>query len=109
MATGLTNGEDDFITLLLEWPGVGGGGITRTEAEFGFGEPDLAAFEVTSIRLVVEDLNIVPWENGYMAQATWSYEFYGTIIPEPATVVLFGLCASVLLRRRSRRDWFQSK
>jgi hypothetical protein len=45
------------------------------------------------------------WTDFYVGGA---YEIWGSPIPEPATVILLGLCASVILRRRSRRDLFQS-
>jgi hypothetical protein len=102
LVAGLTNGVDDYLFVLTPWPGYGGGGGGGRESEFGFGSPDFVGYEIDRIRLIVHDVQIEPWEDGYSADVDVTYEFYGSPIPEPATAILLGLGGAVLCRWRLR-------
>ncbi len=100
---GLTNGVDDFISVLVEWPDQGGGGGGATESSWGFGSPDLFGYEIDLILLTVHDVQIDPWmQDGFYAEVDLTYEFYGSLIPEPTTLTLLAVGVVGILRRRSR-------
>lgn len=97
---GFTNAVDDYVTVLIEWPDVGGGGSIDPESDLGLGSPDLYGNELEFVRLVVHDLRITPWLDGFAADVDLTYEFYGTPIPEPAALMLLALGSLAVLRRR---------
>lgn len=102
----VTNGVDDDLGFLIRTPdGNLGGGHSGTESSFGLGTPDLVGNQIDFIRLVVHDLSIQPFMSPFAgegiqwdAHITW--EFWGTPIPEPATVCLLALGALILRKRR---------
>lgn len=103
VSNGLTNGVDDYISVLVEWPGVGGGGFLHSESQLLSGSPDLTGTRLDFVRLVVDELAIEPWLEGFFANTDVTFEFWGTVVPEPSTLTLLGLsCLSSMYRRRGR-------
>ena len=75
----LTNGVDDILYVLIDWPGHGGGGNGSNESDRGLGSPDLHGHEVTTIRLEVHDVIIEPASNeGHDGWVIGKWEFWGT-------------------------------
>ena len=95
----LTNGVDDRVGLLSIWSGFGHVGIQGHFESFFFdrdipaGEvPDFVGYELDFIRLVIRSVDIEPVTiqglDGYLAIFDYTYEFHGTPIPEPGTLLL---------------------
>jgi len=98
----LTNGLDDHLGLLTEMRGSGGaGGTIWLESRLFPGGHDLAGNQLDFVRLDVSNVHIwtidptTHWQ-GWSADVT--YEFWGTPLPEPATVLL--LVVTTLVRPR---------
>ena len=93
-----TNGVNDEYRIHTNWPdGTGGGGGGAESRLFGRSPhagdpPDLVGYELELIRLTVENVDFEPWPgddgDGYFVLADLRYEFFGSVIPEPATLVL---------------------
>ena len=108
-----TNGVNDDYRIHTNWPdGAGGGGGGFESRLFGrsphAGEPpDLVGYELELIRLTVENVNFEPWPgddgDGYFVLADLRYEFFGSVIPEPATLVLLVGGIAYLVPSRLRR------
>lgn len=108
-----TNGVNDDYRIHTNWPdGAGGGGGGFESRLFGrsphAGEPpDLVGYELELIRLTVENVGFEPWPgddgDGYFVLADLRYEFFGSVIPEPATLVLLVGGIAYLVPSRLRR------
>lgn len=63
-------------------------------------------YTITEFELVISDLNIVPDVPGNRTSATYSYTFniYGTAVPEPSTLLMLGIGFGVLIRVRRRAN-----
>ncbi len=92
-AARITDGVDEFVSpLALDVDNVGGGGIAL-ESEWGFGSPDLVGNRLDFVRLIVDDVRVEPWEpepgiEGFLADVDFTFQFWGTPIPEPSTLML---------------------
>lgn len=92
-----TNGVNDDYFIYTSWPdGTGGAGGGVESRLFGHnphaGEPpDLVGYELELIKLTVDNLDFEPWPgddgDGYFVHVDLRYEFFGSVIPEPATLV----------------------
>lgn len=102
----IANGTDDWLNLLTHNAFGSGGGPGNTESGWGLGNPDLTGNQIDFIRLVVHDLSIQPYNPGppfgdglqWEAHITW--QFWGTTVPEPATLVLLGIPGFLWRHRR---------
>ncbi|GMU35167.1 MAG: hypothetical protein AMXMBFR20_30390 [Planctomycetia bacterium] len=110
----VSDGHDDFIISLgyAEECG-GGGGPGFMESEMLGGAPDLAGWQLESVRLVVHNMNVEAYDppcdcgpaTRFDADMTW--EFWGTPVPEPRTIGFLSFVGMILLRRcRRARDGF---
>ncbi len=92
-ATRLTDGVDELVApLALDVDNVGTGSVAL-ESEWGFGSPDLVGNSLDFIRLIVDDVRVEPWEpepgvEGFLADVDFTFQFWGTPIPEPSTLML---------------------
>jgi len=71
IALGITNGEDNYIYFfasVINGPGAYSG---RLESVWNFGDPDLAGYNITRIRLVAEEINLIECDT----RVKW--EFWG--------------------------------
>lgn len=104
----LTNGFDDNLTFYLANAiGDSSGYGPWEESNWGFGYPDLSGNQITSIRLVVQNLSIQPYfdppfGNGLQWDAQITWEFWGNPVPEPSTALLT-LAALIVFSIRRRR------
>lgn len=104
-----TNGIDDWLVDLILFPDGGGSGGGAPESVRLGTSPDLIGYQLDVVRLIVHDVTIEPWSpkdspelDGTRVLAHLTYEFYGTVIPEPATLSLLAAGAAYLLRRTTR-------
>ena len=85
IASGLTNGLDEYVDFLVHVVSVGGwAGWGDQESDLGFGDPDLAGAEVQLIRLIVEELAVCRDGDWVTYEGTTTWEFWG----EPDAPVL---------------------
>jgi len=100
----LSDGQDDLLFLLLLSPDGGGGGGGGFESLWLGISPDLQGYELDSIRLIVHDVSIEPWEkwglSGVTKTADVTYEFWGHVIPEPTSVLFVTIGGLILSNRR---------
>ena len=72
--------------------GALGRGRTGPESELFGHSPDLVGFRLELVRLTVQELDIIPFEidqlDGFEFTYDITYEFFGTVIPEPTTLIL---------------------
>lgn len=80
------------------------------ESELFGVSPDLVGYELELIRLIVHSIHTAPFQvdglDGFELDYDITYEFYGTPIPEPATVVLMATGLLAFGIRRARRVLF---
>lgn len=113
----VTNGVDDSLGLFVVWPERGpllvaaGPESLYFGHERGTGEfaPDLAGFRLDLIRLHVRDLSIAPFRagdtRGLTAECDFAFDFYGSPIPEPGSLLLLIVGATTALVRRRCVDF----
>lgn len=108
-----TNGVNDKYLLYTFWPGGIGSAQGGFESRlFGrepaLGElPDLFGFELDLVRISVRNVDFEPWPmpdpTGFEVTYDLTYEFYGTPIPEPGTLLLLVSGGMIKLTRRHTR------
>ncbi len=92
-AARITDGVDEFVApFILNANNIGAGGVAL-ESEWGFGSPDLVGNRLDFIRLIVDDVRVEPWEpepglEGFSGAVDFTFQFWGTPIPEPSTLML---------------------
>jgi len=99
----ISDGLDNevFSSLYVGHAGVGG---PRSESiQFGF-VPDLVGNAISSIRLTVREVEIIPFQHPTLGSrihvgADLTYEFWGTPVPEPSTIGFLGFVGMIWLRR----------
>jgi hypothetical protein len=103
-----TDGLDDLFALYTLFPSGGGDGDFGAETELFGGVADLVGFNLELVRLVVDEASVTPWFpdpinepelSGFKFDISGSYEFYGSVIPEPGAIWL-GLFGTLLLLSR---------
>lgn len=91
-----TDGLDDQFILWPLFPSGGGDGNLGTESELFGVSPDLVGNTVEYVKLTVFDVRLDPWIpdpdthpdiQGFEFLAFVRYDFYGSAIPEPVTLV----------------------
>ena len=92
-----SNAIDDEFGIDIVWGNGNAGGIrTRESFIYGFdpsaGEPvDLIGYELDLVRLIVQDVAIAPFSpllnlDGFQYEFDVKYEFFGSPVPEPASI-----------------------
>ncbi|MBU0716609.1 MAG: hypothetical protein KJ749_00030 [Planctomycetes bacterium] len=101
-----TNGIDDWLMDLILFPGGGGGGGGAPESVRLGTSPDLSGYRLALVRLIVHDVTIESFSpedqpdlEGTRVLGHLTYEFYGTVIPEPTTLCLLATGAALVMRR----------
>jgi hypothetical protein len=100
----LTNGQPDLIESSCWMIPTGGGNATGTYDYFITktypAEPytDFQGFEITEITLTVNGQETIYIDNRPLCHLDTTYRIYG--VPEPATMILFGLGGIMLLRKK---------
>lgn len=104
----LTDGQDDFLLEYLYVEDCGGGNIGGdSESSRLGGVPDLIGNNLEFIRLIVHDIAVDPYDPpcecgpGTQFDADITWQFWGTPVPEPATLGL--LSFAIILNRRRKR------
>lgn len=95
------NGIDDEFAVLVLFQDQGGGSGGPESQLFG-GSPDLVGNELEFVRLIVHDLQIEPsaqFPLGFKVDYDLTYEFFGSLVPEPHTVALLTAGASLVFRQ----------
>ncbi|GMU26354.1 MAG: hypothetical protein AMXMBFR16_12590 [Candidatus Uhrbacteria bacterium] len=105
MAERLTDGLDEELFSML-FAGSSGVGSPQSESVQHGIAPDLIGNEIEYIRLNVNEISIVPFIHPQIGpriqiNASVSYEFWGTPVPEPTTLTLL-FVAAILRRHRQR-------
>lgn len=102
-----TDGIDDWLTDLIIFPDGGGGGGGAPESVRLGTSPDLVGYQLDFLRLIVNDVTIeefvpedTPELQGIRVLANLRYEFYGTLIPEPTTIILLSTGLVMVCWRR---------
>jgi hypothetical protein len=104
-AASAANGVDElYLVSLLFADGVGIAAL-GSESDLLGRVPDLVGYEVESIRLVVHDVRVEPLGDGYDAEARFTFEFYGFVVPEPTSVALLVAGAGLGLNRGWARGY----
>ncbi len=108
-AAAATNGiAEKFSVIDLFSSGSGGATAPAPESELFGTSPDLVRYEVELVRLIVQDINVDPWVpdpdshpeiKGFQHQTRLTYEFYGSVVPEPSSIVFIVVGTSLLHRR----------
>jgi hypothetical protein len=109
----LTNGVDDSINLVSVWGKMIQAGIRGDSESFFFGRdttigqpPDFFGYRLDWIRLEITDVHIDPFvvkeQEGLIATFDFTYEFYGSPVPEPGTCALLALGSFVFWKRKAR-------
>ncbi len=106
----LTNGVNDYFsqgTVFSEGSGAFGFG---PESELLGTNPDFFGYDLEFVRLTVADLLIEPYQgqqfpqiSGISVTALVTYDFYGSPVPEPFTIVLLGAGMVFAILGRSAR------
>ncbi len=105
----VSDGQDDFIVSLGYAEGCGGGGPGFMESEMLGGAPDLAGWQLESVRLIVHDITVEAYDPpcdcgpGTRFDANITWEFWGTPVPEPGMLGLLGVVGVGMSRRGRRR------
>lgn len=101
----LTDGVDDVLIVFWQWEddgGFGGGGAFESQM-FGH-DTDLVGNTLDLIRLTVHEVSIEPSGGNLVSVSTRvTYDFLGSPVPEPATLVLFVLGGLITLTGRLAR------
>lgn len=101
-----TDGIEDNFTIFDLFPSGSGGGTPPSPESVLFGvSPDLVGNELQLVRLIVHEVSFEPWVpdpvqypeiEGFLYSADLTYEFYGTPIPEPTTLIVLA-CGLVII------------
>ncbi len=99
-----TNGSDDFLWDGVLWPSRFSGVLYPSiESEVFHGAPDLIGYELDFVLLTVRSVHFEPWVpdgfEGNTVHYDLTYEFYGHVIPEPATAVLVLAALPAIIKR----------
>lgn len=104
-ASHASDGIGDYFMLSTRFPSGGGNGNLGTETELFGMAPDLVGYNLDFVRLIVQDISLTPWVpdpidhpdiQGFLFETRLTYEFYGSPIPEPATLTL-GLAGALMV------------
>lgn len=105
-----TNGINDWLIDLIIFPGGSGGGGGAPESVRLGTSPDLIDYQLDVIRLVVHDVTIEQFSpknnpdlEGTRVLGHLTYEFYGTVVPEPTTITVLGASLVIVCWRRKWR------
>jgi hypothetical protein len=107
----LTNGNDDNLKVYTEYEDGSGGGISWPESGWfqhkfvNSSYPDFHGYDITRIELTINNLVFLsPGSNrngdGIWTDLSWDYTFTVYGVPEPATLLLFGLGVVIAVRKR---------
>lgn len=105
------NGLEDQIRFWDLADGLGGNGSAFTpESEVFNRNPDLVDHRLTMVRLTVDSLRFEPWIppwapgcEGFLYSGDITWQFYGTRLPEPSSVILALAVTSIPCRWCGRR------
>ncbi len=103
-----TNGVNNFYLFFAQWAGGGGAGGGAPESNWFCPSypcddrpPDFEGFRLDSVRLLVHNLDFERFEPepGVFVDLVYdlTYEFYGTPIPNPGTLVLITVGAGTIV------------
>lgn len=106
-ATSATDGLDSRFASITGFFNGNPHGVIGAESTLFGRSPDLAGYDLELVRLIVHDVRFEPIMidefEGFSVESAISYEFYGTPIPEPATLVLVA-CGFAVLSGQNRRS-----
>lgn len=113
----LTNGIEDQVFANTRWTDQGAGGVVYSESLFFGGQPggnavpDLAGYDLVSIRLIVNDFRadevfVSPGVSVLEFTADLQYEFLGVPVPDAPTggLLPFGAALAIAARGWLRRS-----